>query len=337
MNNFILTDKSYEIRKKNLTDKSATERKWYLKNHLSDIQMCFHSLSELSKEIELNKHFDKKNTCISKFILFSQGKPNDENYWILGFYLFEEAMNSVKKILDYMEDDDYWWKEELKELEDLVMFYQDEPVKMQDDKWNEYDSEFTDCRYYEELNGYIDNTEMWIEKTEDKWEIFETIKKYYKTVKDLLFKISDFYNDANIILKIFLDKNMSVFNEIMGTPIFENQPPSPWFRLIELKWGLKYETWTYSFYYKDLGPYCIEWNNKYPNRLKFMNALCKEPKGTFVTYEELMNIMGKTDIWWVQTVYGNIRDGLEAYFRIKNTESEFCTNKRWVWYMLKRA
>jgi DNA-binding winged helix-turn-helix (wHTH) protein len=105
--------------------------------------------------------------------------------------------------------------------------------------------------------------------------------------------------------------------------------------MISLDNGLSYNISTKSFHYMGHLPYSITGWDIYNQREKFMQILCEKRRQDIATYQELIDATWKRSSNEVQTVYKNIRDGLESQFWIRKSISSFCTNIPRVGYKLK--
>lgn len=166
--------------------------------------------------------------------------------------------------------------------------------------------------------------------------ILNEIYQYYTQFWRILEMYGDLYNDVNIFIDTFLERNISLFQGILEDNSIRATIDTNSY-IIELENGLRYNPERKDFSYRNSeNAYHIWWWPEYKHRIQFMDVLCKKWRQDRATYEELQEATWKDTNQAVQTVYKNIRDGLESYFWIGKNISNFCTNIPKTWYTLKR-
>jgi hypothetical protein len=250
-----------------------------------------------------------------------------------GFYLFQDALWVLQSIKEAINDGDYNWFDDLSLLRTFVGFYEDYPCIERTDDWIEYESTFTDYRYYEDLNSLISGVEKVITDRTEPRNLFNDILLCYNWVRDLMLKIADFHNDANIFLELFISKNRQLFNDLWAISIHEAWGFKEG-RTITLANWLKYNL-KEKYFYKSSKPndtYSIAWLVWE----KFMWEMCRKNNWELVTYDDLERATWKGKKEEVQTIYKNLKTLLEVGLKLDKTVSDFCTNIKNTWYKLKR-
>lgn len=162
-------------------------------------------------------------------------------------------------------------------------------------------------------------------------QLLRWVYEYYTQYWRILEIYGDLYNDVNLFIDTFIRGNSLLFNKNVDE--IQSDTTS---EIIYLENGLEYNPIIKSFKYMQYPEYCIIWGDTYKQREKFMEVLCRNHRQDMISYQELMETIWKDDNHGVQTVYKNIKDGLEKHFHITKNISNFCKNIPRVWYRLKR-